>query len=64
MLVTVEVPTLEHAGFVQNEVARFLRDKAYTSNVTVEPFGDHSVAAALADEVTRLRAIIDAMEKR
>ncbi len=79
MLLVVEVPTLDHAGYIQKEAERLvglavhkaldelpreLKDKLYVSSVTATPFGEGSVTALLADEVQRLHAVIDVMEKR
>jgi hypothetical protein len=79
MLVIVEVPTIDHDSCIQKEadrfiqvhvtnllyekLPRFLRDKPYASSVTVEPFGEGSVAALLVDEVQRLRTVVDVLEK-
>jgi hypothetical protein len=78
MLLIVEVPTLDHAGYIQkeaerlaglaarkalDEMTRAIRDKAYVSNVTVLPFGEGSTCALLADEVQRLHAVVDVLER-
>jgi hypothetical protein len=79
MLLTVEVPTIEHVGYIQKEVERLvslavrkaldeipraLRDKAYVSNVTATPFWEGSVTAVLADEVQRLHAVVAVLERK
>lgn len=78
MLLVVEVPTLDHAGYIQKEAERLvglavckalddlpraMKDKAYVSSVTAMPFGEDSTCALLADEVQRLRTIVDVMER-
>ncbi|HEY5049345.1 MAG TPA: hypothetical protein VII50_00475, partial [Acidothermaceae bacterium] len=78
MLLVVEVPTLDHAGYIQKEAERLvglavrkalselpreLMDKAYVSSVTATPFGEGSTCALLADEVQRLHAVIDVIKK-
>ncbi len=78
MLLIVEVPTLDHTGYIQKEAERFMqlaigkaldelpramKDKAYVSSVTATPFGEGSTCALLADEVQRLHAVIGVMEK-
>ena len=42
---------------------RQLRDKEYVMSVTAEPIGEDSTCAALADEVQRLHAVVDMLEK-
>ena len=79
MLLIVEVPTLDHAGYIQKEAERLtikavrqalealprqLRDKEYVVSVTAEPFAEGSGAALLADEVQRLHAVVDVLEKK
>ena len=79
MLLVVEVPTLDHAGYIQKEAERLvglavrkaldelpraMKGKAYVSSVTATPFGEGSTCALLADEVQRLHAVVDVLEKK
>jgi hypothetical protein len=79
MLLIVEVPTLDHVSYIQKEAERLvglavrkaldelpraMKDKAYVSNVTALPFGEGSTCALLADEVQRLHAVVDVLEKK
>ena len=78
MLLVVEVPTADHAGYIQKEVERLvelavrkaldelpraLKNKAYVTNVTATPFGEGSTCALLADEVQRLHTVIDVLKR-
>ncbi len=79
MLLIVEVPTLDHASYIQKEAERLatkavrqameslprqLRDKEYVVSVTAEPIGEDSTCAALADEVQRLHTIVSVLEEK
>lgn len=79
MLLIVEVPTIDHVSYIHKEAERLvslgvnkvlfdlprsLKDKAYVSNVVVQPFGEDSTCAALAEEVQRLHTVVAVLERK
>jgi hypothetical protein len=63
ILIAVETETQEQGEFVRREAVRLLgnllREKRYVLDVQAEALAAGSIAADLADEIIRLRTVLD-----